>query len=186
MDQYKSIGEKVSESLNKINPDTGLTIAQERSIKSRKTMSEKTKEERSAINEKISKGLKKYYKSLTKKERSMLYNTVKKGMNHPNSRPIGSFYVQKHGGYKMVKVSDNKWKAEHVLVVEKYIGRKLRKGETIHHIDENRINNDPNNLYLFSKRGLHSAFTQLVKHGIIKLDILKSNLEQTKLTGLYE
>jgi hypothetical protein len=127
--------------------------------------------------EKISIGLKKYYSTLTKEERSALYNTVKKGILHPNSRPIGSTY---ESYYRMVKIDDNTWIPEHVYVVEMIIGRKLNKGECVHHIDENGLNNDPNNLYLFLKRGLHTSFTQLVKYRIIDPSILKSNLEKIK------
>jgi len=35
---------------------------------------------------------------------------------------------------------------EHILIAEKKIGRKLKQGEVVHHIDGNRLNNDPNNL----------------------------------------
>ena len=41
---------------------------------------------------------------------------------------------------------------EHRFIMERKIGRKLRKEETVHHIDGNRQNNDPSNLELFSSR----------------------------------
>ena len=37
---------------------------------------------------------------------------------------------------------------EHVIVMERLIGRRLNKGERVHHIDGDRLNNDINNLYL--------------------------------------
>jgi hypothetical protein len=35
---------------------------------------------------------------------------------------------------------------EHRIVAEKKLGRRLRKGELVHHLDENPQNNDPSNL----------------------------------------
>jgi len=125
-------------------------------------------------------GLKKYFASLTKEERSKIYDSGMKGINHPAYKPIGSVSISKHNGYNLVKISDSNWKSEHVLIVEAYLDRKLRKGETVHHINENRTDNRLENLYVFPKRGLHSSFTQLVKYNIIPLNILKSNLDELK------
>jgi hypothetical protein len=133
-------------------------------------------------NRKISESLKKYFHSLSPEKRSSLYNTICRGKDHPSFKPIGSSYVKKHGGYKMIKISENKWSPEHIVVVEEYIGRKLKAGEVIHHINEDRLDNRPENLYLFYKRGLHTSFTQLVKHNIIDLSVLNSNLSNIKLT----
>lgn len=51
--------------------------------------------------------------------------------------------------------------AEHVLVIEKTIGRYLKMGkseECVHHIDENKLNNKPNNLQLFKTSKEHRKF----------------------------
>lgn len=45
---------------------------------------------------------------------------------------------------------------EHILVMEKKLGRKIKKGEIVHHIDNNRQNNSSENLYLYSSHGEHS------------------------------
>ena len=45
-------------------------------------------------------------------------------------------------------------KAEHILVMEKKLGRKLKRNETPHHIDESfigRSNNDLSNLELMTR-----------------------------------
>lgn len=42
--------------------------------------------------------------------------------------------------------------AEHRLVAEKTIGRLLRNDEIVHHIDEDRGNNDPSNLQVMTQR----------------------------------
>lgn len=40
---------------------------------------------------------------------------------------------------------------EHVLIIEKNIGRYLEEGEVVHHIDENPLNNNIENLLLLTK-----------------------------------
>ena len=135
------------------------------------------------LRKKLSQSLKKYDKSLTNAERKEIYSTPQSGDKHPNYKPIGSFYISKWNGYKMIKVDNKKWTGEHRLIAEKILGRKLQKGEVIHHIDENKINNNPKNLYLFIKRGLHTSFTNLTKENIIDKNILKSNLLKIKENG---
>lgn len=44
---------------------------------------------------------------------------------------------------------------EHIVVMEQKIGRRLRRGEVIHHIDGNQSNNDPDNLRLHRSQELH-------------------------------
>lgn len=44
----------------------------------------------------------------------------------------------------------SKWSLEHVVIAEKALGRKLRKGECVHHIDMDALNNKPSNLLICS------------------------------------
>lgn len=53
-------------------------------------------------------------------------------------------------GYRYV-CQGNKSISEHVLIMEKHIGRKLSKDEVVHHKDFNRNNNDINNLQLMTR-----------------------------------
>jgi hypothetical protein len=39
---------------------------------------------------------------------------------------------------------------QHIIVMEQHLGRRLAKGECVHHIDEDRANNDLSNLRLMS------------------------------------
>lgn len=50
----------------------------------------------------------------------------------------------------------------HMLVAEKKLGRYLLPGEVVHHIDENKTNNDPANLMVFHTKADHTSFH---KHG---------------------
>ena len=44
---------------------------------------------------------------------------------------------------------------EHRVIAEQKIGRKLKPGEVVHHIDGDKLNNDPKNLMVFSSQKQH-------------------------------
>lgn len=47
---------------------------------------------------------------------------------------------------------------EHRRVAEQMLGRPLRPGEVVHHIDHDRHNNSPENLMIFSSQAEHAAY----------------------------
>lgn len=47
---------------------------------------------------------------------------------------------------------------EHRVVAELMLGRALKPGEVVHHIDGNKRNNNPDNLMVFSSQKEHAAF----------------------------
>ena len=79
------------------------------------------------------------------------------------------------GGYRKVYAPSHKhsipdkqgYILEHRMVVENYIKRGLINPETVHHIDFNKLNNDIDNLMLFSSGKAHSAFhIKLIRFGM--------------------
>lgn len=46
---------------------------------------------------------------------------------------------------------DGATKREHQIIMEEHIGRKLRKGEVVHHVDGNKRNNNLKNLILTTR-----------------------------------
>lgn len=56
-----------------------------------------------------------------------------------------------HSGYRYIQF-DGKSVGEHRLVMECMLGRKLRPHENVHHRDGDRLNNEPENLELWTKR----------------------------------
>ena len=56
-------------------------------------------------------------------------------------------------GYVRITAGPNRGRYEHQLVMEKKLGRMLRKGEVVHHDDGNGRNNAPGNLTLTDLAG---------------------------------
>jgi len=68
---------------------------------------------------------------------------------------------QKQHGYIKIYQENHprgKYVFEHILVMEKHLGRYLKKGEVIHHINENKSDNRLENLMLFPNAGSHTAY----------------------------
>lgn len=60
-----------------------------------------------------------------------------------------------HDGYRRI-FKNGKQIFEHVYIAENVLGRSLLNGECVHHIDENRINNDKTNLVICPNQSYHS------------------------------
>ena len=70
-------------------------------------------------------------------------------------RPDGNMYIDSKG-YKVLCFENRKPIYEHRAVVEECIGRKLTASERVHHIDTNKENNTPENLFLFAGASEHA------------------------------
>jgi hypothetical protein len=79
----------------------------------------------------------------------ILFKNLSK-VNYYNNNQ-GKTYIDENG-YR--RFSDSN-KLVHRYVVEKKIGRKLRQGEIVHHINRNKLDNSPENLEVFANQEEH-------------------------------
>lgn len=80
----------------------------------------------------------------------------------------------------------NGYIAEHIVVMQGLLGRLLRKGEVVHHLDENKLNNDPINLQLMTKsehRRLHMLGKKRTEEQKKKLSIAKKGKHLEIING---
>ena len=73
---------------------------------------------------------------------------------YTKNRTSGSGSLR-NDGYIMHE-TDGKRVLEHVRVAEKALGKPLPKGAVVHHVDENRSNNDPSNLVICPSHSYHA------------------------------
>ena len=79
---------------------------------------------------------------------------------------LGYVFVRKDGGYKR----------RNRVIMEEIIGRKLKTTEVIHHINGDKSDDRPENLYICSSRAEHTAIH------FQTMEVIKQLLEQNKLT----
>ncbi len=72
---------------------------------------------------------------------------------------------------------------EHILIAEKTLGRYLKKGESVHHIDGNKKNNTPENLIVFASNADHVRFHKSESPNLVKIgDTWQcKNIQQVKI-----
>lgn len=78
--------------------------------------------------------------------------------NVPFEIAITTDSLKKRSGkhYKTAVSGDQKQKREHVVVVEKALGKQIPKGAVVHHIDGDINNNSNNNLLLCPSHSYHA------------------------------
>jgi len=109
-------------------------------------------------------------------------NHLRKGDKHPSWK--GGRYIDHHG-YVMVSTRSGRnehsgwdnYRKEHVLVLERHLGRELSPKEVIHHIDGDKTNNKLDNLWLTDQSGHRTAHLSLqgigyllVRAGLVTFD----------------
>lgn len=75
-----------------------------------------------------------------------------------NSKSISNGYISIYFPEHPNASESNGRIYEHVLVAENKLGRLLNAGECVHHIDRNRMNNDPYNLMVFKTNKDHVLY----------------------------
>lgn len=70
---------------------------------------------------------------------------------------------ENHHGYVVVRMPNhpraiNGYIFEHILIMETILGRYLTEEEVVHHIDENKKNNSPENLMFFKNEKDHRKY----------------------------
>jgi hypothetical protein len=70
------------------------------------------------------------------------------------------------------------YKQEHRIVAEDMLGRRLKEGEVVHHMDEVRNNNYPDNLLVLSAPMHNKLHEWMKKHTITPNDYQAARLEQ--------
>lgn len=86
--------------------------------------------------------------SISLKNSAIFKLSIKRGPEHNAFK-----YKTMSSGYVFITVESFIKRAEHRVVLEQKIGRKLTSKEIIHHKDFNKTNNDPDNLEIMSRSG---------------------------------
>jgi hypothetical protein len=82
------------------------------------------------------------------------------GSEHPmwnGGRITTCGYVRVHVGREHHLANNRGYAYEHRLVMEEKLGRRLRPGEIVHHIDRDGLNNNPDNLSLCADSTAHKV-----------------------------
>jgi hypothetical protein len=93
-------------------------------------------------------------RSFLDKRKANLYCSISCHMKHRKPAWKGGRHIN-HEGYVRLTLPDGRRVLEHRYVVEKRIGRELRRGEIVHHINEIRDDNRDSNLMLLKSVSEH-------------------------------
>jgi hypothetical protein len=86
--------------------------------------------------------------------------------------PVNGYWIVCVKGHPLFANFAHVWVAEHRVVMAEKLGRPLKKAELVHHRDENKLNNDPDNLELTTRGGhaaLHSTGRRHTAEAITKI-----------------
>lgn len=126
---------------------------QKASEETRRKMSEAAKNRSAEHRRKLSEALKGRTPSPQCMEASLKLVTGKFG--EEARRWNGGRRVSSHGYVGVLKEGAGSYVYEHRKVMEQVLGRPLRRGEVVHHIDGDKTNNAPENLEVFASNGEH-------------------------------
>ena len=95
-------------------------------------------------------------------------NAIKPATGHEGRNgKRGTVYIN---GYPAVympthpRAKANGYVKEHILVAEKFLKRPLQKGEVVHHINEKKTDNRPQNLMVFDSQKEHMKYHWILRN----------------------
>lgn len=97
-------------------------------------------------------------------------HSTRVGPGHRNWKWNGGRKIGK-GGYQLVARPDHPaadrdgYVPEHRVVVEERIGRRLTDSERVHHVNEDKSDNRPDNLWLFPDDSAHALWHTMLRYG---------------------
>lgn len=86
-------------------------------------------------------------------------SAARRGAKNPAWK--GGRYIEPEKGYVLIRSPDhprarvNGYVLEHIVVAEMTLGRSLRPGEEVHHVNHNRADNRPDNLKVYENHLQH-------------------------------
>lgn len=163
-EQEKFIKENVKGTLNADLTDlvnetfgTSYTVSQVRNLKNRRRWSSGLTTHFKKGHKPFNKGLKQTDYMTAEQIDKTKATRFKKNSVPPNWKEIGSTRISKDG-YLEIKVSDlkgnNNYKPYHRLIYEKYHNIKIKEGEAVVFLDQNKMNFSIDNLKLVKQREL--------------------------------
>lgn len=123
--------------------------------------------------------------NIRKGKRQSPQTEFKKGVRSPRFIPIGARILRKSNdlkGYWIIKIAETgdytkDWRPEHQIKAEEKLGRPLRKGEVVHHVNFDKGNNSLDNIYIADSNSKHRKLHQFEKlvrsfldRGLVKFD----------------
>lgn len=111
--------------------------------------------------------LKCYKAEKFKRRNRKRYHRRKNSFTHV---PLSKGERMAYTGYKLIYVGNKKYKSAHRKAMEDYLGQELPRGIVVHHIDHNKLNNDVENLCLFTPEE-HNIFHKHEEKSIADLKV---------------
>jgi hypothetical protein len=102
------------------------------------------------------------FKHLEKFTPEMIAKRVASGVTagKNNGRWKGGRYTLAKTGVIWIRIGTNNYRPEHLVVAEKKLGRPLKKGEVVHHLNLDASDNSEENLYVCRSVSVHSRIHQ--------------------------